>query len=473
MVEIEKYSSKSSLNNNVKVRTYADIVEYLDNHWNIPLENNLNRIKKLDAIFDNVSKKVNTILVAGTNGKSITINLATKLLKSEGFKVGSFYSPHILNYNERLSINNENISNKNFTDIANNVLSKIDDLPIQFHSQEILTIMSLLYFFENKVDIAILEVDKGGEFNPVNVCHAKIAAITRVTDLDNINSNNNLTDIIKDYAGIIKENTIVISGDQVKYNLQLIENISNQRMAKWAMPIRKLAPLSYPFEQLHGRCAALAERLSSIYVENYCDKDSLILADSLLIKNNVQRGRPTLEAKKKLELNPKKTLEQFWKEESNELPGRFQILDKEKPTILLDNASNIDAFKNTLLGIRLLHYQKQLKGLVIIVASIDQKLYSEEFVKSIRYFFKKNSGQLFICPIDNLVPGTYEDNSWDIDKVTNDIKSMKIKARSFKSFEDAFEAAKKIVDERNGLIAITGSKSIINKYLKSRGIKKV
>ena len=48
-----------------------------------------------------------------------------------------------------------------------------------------------------------------------------------------------------------------------------------------------------------------------------------------------------LEAKRQSELNPKKTVEQFWKENTNELPARFQLLDKEKPSILLDNASNL------------------------------------------------------------------------------------------------------------------------------------
>ena len=91
----------------------------------------------------------------------------------------------------------------------------------------------------------------------------------------------------------------------------------------------------------------------------------VVVTDTLLTKQKGQRGRPTLEAKRQSELNPKRTVEQFWKETPTTLPGTLPILDKEKPTILLDNASNLDAFKNLLLGIRLLHYQRPLKGLTL------------------------------------------------------------------------------------------------------------
>ena len=87
-------------------------------------------------------------------------------------------------------------------------------------------------------------------------------------------------------------------------------------------------------------------------------------------------------------------------------------------------------------------------------------------------FFKKTSGQIFVCPIEDAVPGVGEEISWDVEQTANDLKSMKIKARTCKSFEEAFEAAKKSVDERYGLVAITGSKSIIQQYWRSKGIKK-
>lgn len=465
--------SKISPQQQHKVRNYNEVVEYLDQHWSVnTVSKTLERMKQLDAAFGSPSKKINALMVAGTNGKSLTAHLTTKLLKAEGLKVGSFYAPHILTYNERMGLNQETISNKSFTEIGNDVINKVEELGIEAHSSELLTIMALIYFATEKVDVAVFEVSEGGAHNPVNICNALVATITRVTSPNMTLTDEELAPLITDIMGIVKKGTYIVSGDQSKNNLQLMNDLADAQGGHWAMPIRKLAPLTYPFEQLHGRCAALSERVAQMFMEHYFNKGVTITADSLLSKRKGERGRPTIEAKRKSELQPKKTLEQFWKEELNELPGRFEILEKEKPSILLDTASNIDAFKNILLGIRLLHYQKPIKGLTIIMAAAKKGMHNEEFLKLVRYFFKKTSGHIFICPIESPLPGVHEEESWDIEQVTNDIKSMKIKARACKNFEEAFEAAKKSVDERNGLIVITGSNSIINTYWRSKGIKK-
>jgi dihydrofolate synthase / folylpolyglutamate synthase len=471
MMDIRKQTLSKSIGQG-KQRTYNEIVEFLDKHWQKGPSKSLERTKQLDQAFGSPSQKLNAITVAGTNGKSLTIHLTAKLLKEEGLKVGTLYAPHILTYNERLAINHETISNKVFTEVGNEVLNAAEQLGFTPSSSEVLTMMGLLYFVEQNVDVAVLEASEGGTYHPVNICTAKVATVTRVTPYNVIMSDDQLQALINDMMGIVKSGTWLVSGDQSKAHLQCMQELTAAQGGHWAMPIRKLAPLSYPFEQLHGRCAALAERLAQMFVEYFYNKDATITADSLLSKQKGLRGRPTLEAKRQSELHPKKTLEQFWKEEVNELPSRFQLLDKEKPSILLDTASNIDAFKNVLLGVRLLHYQRPLKGLTIILGAAKDSMHNEEFLKLVRYFFKKTSGQLLICPIESSLPGLNQDESWDIEKVTNDVKSMKIKARSCKNFEEAFDIAKKSVDERYGLIVISGSHSIVNSYWKHKGIKK-
>ncbi len=455
-----------------KQRNYNELVDYFDKQWSLQNTMSLDRMKKLDQAFGSLSQKTNAILVAGTNGKSLTVHFTTKLLKEEGFKVGAFYAPHILTYNERFTVNHEMISNKAFTEIGNDVINMAESLGLTAHAQELLTMIALLYFSSQNVDIAVLEVNEGGLHNPVNICQAKVVTITRVTSPDVASDESRIQAMTREIMGIVKKGTHIVSGDQSKNNLQLMQDMTEQQGGTWAMPIRKLAPLGYPYEQLWGRCAALAERASQLYVENFITKDATVLTDSLLTKQKGQRGRPTIEAKRKSELYPKKTIEQYWKETLSELPGRFQLLDKEKPSILLDNAHNIDAFKNLLLGIRLLHYQRPLKGLTIIVSAARSTIHSEEFLKLVRYFFKKTSGQLFLCPLENSLPGVKEETSWSVEQVTNDVKSMKIKARACKNFEEAFDLAKKSVDERYGLVVITGSQSIINQYWRHKGIKK-
>lgn len=456
------------------VKNYNEVVAWLDAHWSEGDKlKTLERMKKLDAALGNPSKKLHTVLVGGTNGKSLTVHFATKLLQHEGLKVGGFYAPHIVTYNERIMVNDECITNKAFTDLANTVIAAVENQGLTVNSQEVLTLMALLNFIENKVDVAILEISEGGLHNAVNICDAKVVTITRATPTDVQMSDEKVIELAREMMGVVKKGATVVAGDQSKAHLQIMQDMTEAQGGEWAMPIRKLAPLAYPFEQLHGRCAALAERIAQLFVNNILVKEKSLGDKSLLEKQKGQRGRPTLEAKHHAEMNPKKTLEQFWKETVSTLPGRFQLLNKEKPTILLDNANNIDAFNNLLLGIRLLHYRNPLKGLVILVGASKHTLHSEEFLHAVRYFFKKTSGQIFICPVNDVLAGNNEEQSWDVEQVTNDIKGMKMKAQGFKSFNEAFEAAKAAVDERAGLVVITGSQSIINAYWSSKGIKKL
>ncbi|MDR3549857.1 MAG: hypothetical protein P4L31_00450 [Candidatus Babeliales bacterium] len=455
-----------------KQRSYNEVVEFLDKNWSTNTnDTSFSCIKKLDQAFGSISQKLNSILVSGTNGKSLTIHFASKLLKQEGLTVGAFSSPHILTYNELFSLNTELISNKTFTEVGNEVINTAQTIGVNANSLDILTMMALLYFKNSNVDVAVFEVTAGT--NPIHIVTPKIAAITRLTSDESANEESAAsTATINRLISIVKDGTHVVCADQSKLSLQEMSTLVEEKGGIWSMPIRKLAPLAYPFEQLHGRCAALAERIAQIYVNIVINRESLIVSGSLLTKQKGQRGRPTIEAKRQSELNPRKTIEQFWKEEQSTLPGRFQLLDKEKPTILLDNASNLDSFKNLLLGIRLLHYHRPLKGLTLIIGCTNPNLNVTEFLKLLRYFFKKTSGQVIVYQAE-LAPGHNGTNSFDVEKITNNIKSMKIKAKSCKNFKDAFESAQKTVDERHGLVVITGSESAVAEYWKFKGIKKL
>lgn len=480
MIETNKQITKNGSIALGKQRNYNEIVELLDKSWSIEPDKTLEKIKKLDKALGQPSAKINAVFVAGTNGKSLTINFVTQLLKEDGFKVGSFYSPHILTYNERIALSNETISNKMFMEIANEVLNAAESQKLKLNSSELLTMMAILTFSKNNSDLAIFEVGTNNVTDPVNICLPKILAITRIT-ADKIMvdegeeekvDNTKVQELIKEITNLIRKDTWVVSADQSKLSLQVIENIVKEKAGNWIMPIRKLVTLEYPFEQLHGRCAALAERIAQIYVEKFTKNNSTIISDSLLVKPKGQRGRPTLEAKKQLETNPRRTVEQFWKETTTTLNGRFQLLDKEKPSIILDSASNIDALSNLLLGIRLLHYKRTLKGLTIILGAENNNFNNPEFLKLIRYFFKKTSGQIIFCPIVNSV-FTKSEKSFDVEQIISDAKNIKVKAKFAKNFTDAFEMAKQTVDERQGLVVITGSNTIINEYWNYKGIKKL
>jgi len=455
-----------------KIRNYNEIIEFLDKNWTVNVnDKDLRCITTLEKSLSNPSTKMDIVSVSGTNGKSLTMNFAAQLLREEGLNVGCIYAPHILTYNERITINNETIANKNFTELGNEVINAAQAAGLKPNSYEVLMMMALSYFAQNNVDVVLIEACSE-HTAPLSICTSKIVAVTRVVSDKTLPEGTIPQDMINAMLSTVKEGTYVVSADQSKLHLQKMLDIAKEKGANWAMPIRKLAQLSYPFEQLHGRCAALAERIADIYINTFANKNAIVVNQSLIAKQKGQRGRPTLEAKRQAELNPKRTVEQFWKETENNLPGRFQLLDKEKPSILLDNANNLDAFKNLLLGIRLLHYQRPLKGLTVIIGCNNPDLDVLEFLKLLRYFFKKTSGQVIVCPVKNM---PYDNNrsSWDVEKIVNEIKNMKIKAKASKNFAEAFDMAQKSVDERHGLVVVTGSSALINEYWENKGIRKL
>jgi len=439
--------------------TYNEIVSFLDNNWRETTS--LVAIHQLDENFGFISKQIDTAVISGTSGKSTTIHFACKLFQEEGLKAGAFFAPHVTLYNERFSINNEHISNKTFTAIANQVIQVAQDQKIVANTKDILTMMALIFFKENNVDLAILENTGTYTLDPVMYCNVKIAAITRVVaNTSHDDTHAALTNIMQ----MMTVNTHFVSADQNKLNLQIMHQLTENKGSNWLMPIRKIAPLQYPFEQLHGRCAALAERIAHIYIDSITNKSNDSTdPQSLLNKPKGLRGRPTLEAKKASEMNPKRTLEQFWSETATTLPSHFELIKTQDSTILVDNADSLDSLSNLFLGIRLLTYKQDYKEISMIIACHENQFEDEEFIKQARYFFKKSSGSISFCPTVSTTIGEKTKKSWDVQKITDAAKTVKIKAKAYKNFAEAFDVITSVKNNEN-LIVITGSQSIISEY---------
>jgi len=453
--------------------SYSEIINFLNDNWHTEKtqEETLACMQKLNHAFGNIAQKMKSIFITGTNGKSLTTHFIQKLLQKEGVTVGCLHNPHILTYNERLSSSAESsIPNKTFTEIANEVLNASHTIDIKINSKELITMMGLLYFNRSKCDLIVIEIDSNTQ-QPAYICSPIIAGLTRLTN----NSNEDAETIknqIHTMLSFTQKDMYIVSADQNKLHLQIAQELASEKKCIWGMPIRKLAGLNYPYNQLHGRSAAFAERISSLYLNNFIHEEVRNTnSNSLLAQPKGKRGRPTLSAKRKLELNPKKTIDQFWKETQSTLPGRFQYFENQNPSLLLDNANNIDAFENLFLGIRLLHYKRALKGTALILSCDNTTLDKTELVHALRYFFKKVSGTIFLCPLKN--KGFLDTPHWDIQKIASDLKSMKINARICNTFEGAFIDAQKVIDDRDGLMVISGSHEIIAEYWTYKGYKKL
>ncbi len=466
---VTNYSVSQETKNRLagKVKSFNEVVDFLNACTPIEYgEKSLARMRQLDKLLSFPAEKMDIILVGGTNGKSATINFASKLLKEEGCNVGSLYSSNFLTYNERLSLNSKSISNKQFADVVGEVINIAESNKIQATAFEILTMAALCYFKSEKVEVALLEVGVGGCFDATNIFNPKVAAVTRIAQDHTNVLGDDLNKVTSEMMGIAKKDCWVVSAEQSKIRLQKMKELADVNGSKWVMPIRKLSPLPYVFEQLFGRSASLAERIAQLYVENVKGRFSPFLRGNLLAVRQGQRGRPTLEAKKQAEFNPIKTLRNFWNEKFDLPHGCFELLDKEKPSVLLDNAHNADAFENLFLGIRLLNYKHSINGLTIIMGFHSHHNLNEA-MKLVRYLLKKINGQVFFVPLAK------DSSCYSAEELTKEARSLGIiKSRPYKSFGEAFEIAKKTVDSRQGLVVVTGATSLVSEYWKYKDIKK-
>ncbi|MFC1854731.1 Mur ligase family protein [Candidatus Dependentiae bacterium] len=468
MLNVQKEKSRDTLKKGERARSYNEVVTLLNVLPKMEYEaNSAKRVLQLDMLCRNPSKRVKTILVGGTNGKSTTVQLTSKLLQEEKLKVGSMISSNTLSYNEQICLNSEQIGNKQFADFTGTVLDVAQKNKINATSFEILIVASLLFFEKENVDLAIFEVGLGGRLDASAALKPEVLAITRVTADDTGLTGNDLDETAFEMLGVGKSGSHVICAEQSKIRLQKMKAKAEDLGLKWNMPVRKLAQLPYIYEQLCGRSASLSERTAQIYVEDVQGKFSPFLRGNLLATKKGQRGRPTLQAKREAERNPMKTLKQFWTEEFQLPRGRFEILDKEKPTVLLDNADNFDAISNLFLGIRLLHYKRPLEGIAVILG-LKKDVDVAETLRLARYLLKKINGKLFFIPLPN------QEECLNQTQIAQAAREMNIRAHGFGSLAEAFNAAKNSVDQKHGIVAISGSESLISEYWKNvREIKKL
>lgn len=172
----------------------------------------------LDAMYyimerlGNPHQKLKFVHIAGTNGKGSIVEMLNKIiLCSKKYIVGKFISPHLLTSNESIQINNKSITPNQvekyipiFENIASDYLKETGRCLTRF---EVLTSMAILYFFENKCDIVILEVGLGGMYDCTNIVKPIVSAFGNISFDHMAILGNTLEEIALQKAGIIKENS--------------------------------------------------------------------------------------------------------------------------------------------------------------------------------------------------------------------------------------------------------------------------
>lgn len=212
---------------------YNEAIDYIENIICINPKPGLERMKILMELLGNPQDKLKIIHVAGTNGKGSTCAMIESILRASGYTTGLYTSPHLSKYNERIKINNIDISDKEFAQMTSKISTVCSKMKTQPSIFEFLTAIALCYFENHSLDFVILEVGLGGRFDSTNIIKSPVLSVITSIGIDHTQYlGNTVEQIAKEKGGIIKKNctTVLCFNSSAVYNV--IESICNQKNSK-------------------------------------------------------------------------------------------------------------------------------------------------------------------------------------------------------------------------------------------------
>ena len=194
----------------------TNAIEWIHSRLPFGTRPGLERVQALLALVDHPEASVPTIHIAGTNGKGSTVNYLMEMIKETGLTVGTYTSPYIESFNERIAIDGRPIADEALVSLVDKyqpLVAQLDeDEAVKGITEfETLTAMALDYFREQAVDVAIIEVGLGGLLDSTNVVQPLLCGITTI-GLDHTDIlGDTLEKIAAQKAGIIKPNIPVVT----------------------------------------------------------------------------------------------------------------------------------------------------------------------------------------------------------------------------------------------------------------------
>lgn len=190
-----------------------NLLEELYSYSMFSIRLGLDNIKEICKHLDNPQNSYKVIHITGTNGKGSTATTIERFLIDSGYKVGKYTSPHILEFNERISFNDKYIENKDVAYYYEKVKRIIEEYKIPATFFEVTTAMMFAYFKDKKAEYVILEAGMGGRYDGTNICDSILTIITNVSIEHTEYLGNSVSEIAFEKAGIIKNSPYTIFAD--------------------------------------------------------------------------------------------------------------------------------------------------------------------------------------------------------------------------------------------------------------------
>ncbi|MFH6624401.1 bifunctional folylpolyglutamate synthase/dihydrofolate synthase [Streptococcus suis] len=300
---------------------------------------------------------VPVIHVAGTNGKGSTIAFMRQLFQAHGLRVGSFVSPHMVSVHDRICIDSQPISDHDFQ----HYLQKVYDLEQEvaaryepFRYFEVMVLIMFLYFQDQQLDVALVEVGIGGLLDTTNVVAPALSVITSIGMDHQDLLGSTLGEIAEQKAGIIKENVPVVLGPLSPETTAICRQIALEKQA----PVYQFGQeFTYKAGQFSNTDIDLSELVLGLAGHHQEENAAVALQTFILYMTNIQKDIQP-------QLIQQALAQTSW-------PGRLELVAQE-PKIYLDGAHNVPAIE------RLVEFiQVQEEPVTILFSALRRKDFQE------------------------------------------------------------------------------------------------
>ena len=297
------------------------------------------------------------IHVGGTNGKGSTCAYLSSIIQESGYKVGLFTSPHFFDFRERIKVNNKKIEKDFITKFIQENIELIEELNLSFF--ELSFGMSLYYYFEQKVDYAVIEVGLGGRLDATNIINPILSVITNISYDHTEILGNSLEKIAYEKAGIIKKNTKIIIGERDKKT----QNIFIQKADENFSDIIFASDYETDFEN-----SEIEYQNKNIRTAVQVSKN---LNDQNINETSIKKGIMNLDS-------------------NTDFYGRWTIINY-NPKVIFDSAHNESGFSYLSQQLEKLNYDRLFIILSFVKGKDVKKLITYLPKKSLIYFTSSNS----------------------------------------------------------------------------------
>lgn len=348
--------------------TYEQAIDWIHARLRLGIKPGLTRMEWMLEKLDHPERRIKTIHVGGTNGKGSTVTFLRSILESAGYRVGTFTSPYFEQFNERISMNGQPISDQELIELTNVIKPLADELdktelggPTEF---EVITAMSIYYFAKmSPVDVIIYEVGLGGRFDSTNVIHPLLSIITSIGLDHTAILGDTYEEIAFEKAGIIKNGVSVITGVKQPEALEVIRNKATELKSPMYQLEEDFFTTSrtslkngeqFSFSSMFNKMALLE---TSMIGSHQVDNAALAVMASHILANYYS----FIIEDEHIRAGLKKA---YW-------PGRLEILS-DRPFVLIDGAHNEEGINALVSEIKSRFADKKIS--ILFAALKDKKL---------------------------------------------------------------------------------------------------